>query len=621
MKKLSVFLTVFCLSIIITGCGTLTGIPSHGGGKRFTVEQKLVAASARAALKSIDISSLSGKRVVLIPSIISDEGGGNLVGGRFSIGTILRGESVETPITTEKTDYQIYDLSTVSSSRTSTLVTASSSGGSTSTTTTDGMQRSVSTTDGGSLSNTQGDSLSNTQGESLSNTQGNQTESSTNASQSSSVEQSNRESIGVNNGSSVTTGNNTSQSTGSSASSSTGTQTGSNSTVGSSSGSSQINSTGSSSNTNTSTANNENEATSTTQGASNSTITTGGTTTNQNSNQAQTTTTTGSSSSDVSSSGTANTSSSQTGTNSSNSTSNTDSSFDTTGETTSTSSNDSSSEFVQNSTSSGGSTTTDSSTTEGSGTVSSDGSRISSSSNSSLAESQNNTVGENSSVTDGINFSDTNSDVDQSSTSTTVTKNDSDSATNTDSRTNGTTVRQEIVPVKKETQQKGEGHYAAAELRHNGLGEYQNLSVPKSDSSFLLGLLRNYFVLNGVIIVSPEQASQVPVDAIVYVTVDVFGTNRSRFDAFVYNKETLQAETAIEIMAIDSRTSRVVFPPTSADYVATYDEKYILWAGPYKKTKTVAQSSEGLLVDFESTIREVSSDTDVHRQSHFPHRN
>ncbi|MEQ1536351.1 MAG: hypothetical protein ABL923_10775 [Burkholderiaceae bacterium] len=29
----------------LTGCGTLTGIPSHGGGKRYAEEQRLVSAS------------------------------------------------------------------------------------------------------------------------------------------------------------------------------------------------------------------------------------------------------------------------------------------------------------------------------------------------------------------------------------------------------------------------------------------------------------------------------------------------------------------------------------------------------------------------------------------------
>ena len=48
------------LITFLTGCGTLTGIPSHGGGKRFAIEQELVAASARGSLKELDLSSLVG---------------------------------------------------------------------------------------------------------------------------------------------------------------------------------------------------------------------------------------------------------------------------------------------------------------------------------------------------------------------------------------------------------------------------------------------------------------------------------------------------------------------------------------------------------------------------------
>lgn len=39
------------LLLVLTACGTLTGIPAHGGGKRFAVEQELVAASSRAPSK------------------------------------------------------------------------------------------------------------------------------------------------------------------------------------------------------------------------------------------------------------------------------------------------------------------------------------------------------------------------------------------------------------------------------------------------------------------------------------------------------------------------------------------------------------------------------------------
>ncbi|ELK58843.1 adhesin mafA domain protein, partial [Neisseria meningitidis 87255] len=41
------------IPLVLTACGTLTGIPAHGGGKRFAVEQELVAASSRAAVKEI----------------------------------------------------------------------------------------------------------------------------------------------------------------------------------------------------------------------------------------------------------------------------------------------------------------------------------------------------------------------------------------------------------------------------------------------------------------------------------------------------------------------------------------------------------------------------------------
>nr|WP_232304419.1 hypothetical protein [Neisseria sp. oral taxon 020] len=45
-------------SLLLSACGTLTGIPAHGGGKRFAVEQELVAASARAAVKEMDLAAL-----------------------------------------------------------------------------------------------------------------------------------------------------------------------------------------------------------------------------------------------------------------------------------------------------------------------------------------------------------------------------------------------------------------------------------------------------------------------------------------------------------------------------------------------------------------------------------
>ena len=55
-----------CLTLTVAGCGTLTGIPSHGGGKRFATEQKLVSASIRNTLRAIDVSALRGHKAALI---------------------------------------------------------------------------------------------------------------------------------------------------------------------------------------------------------------------------------------------------------------------------------------------------------------------------------------------------------------------------------------------------------------------------------------------------------------------------------------------------------------------------------------------------------------------------
>ena len=53
----SCLVTIFLLQ----GCGTVRGIPSHGGGKRFAVEQELISATARAIAKKMDTSLLKNK--------------------------------------------------------------------------------------------------------------------------------------------------------------------------------------------------------------------------------------------------------------------------------------------------------------------------------------------------------------------------------------------------------------------------------------------------------------------------------------------------------------------------------------------------------------------------------
>ena len=96
------------LALLLTACGTLTGIPSHGGGKRFAVEQELVTASARAAAKDMDLHRLQGRRVALYISTMGDQGSGTITGGRYSIDALIRGEYINTPDATTRYTYPTY---------------------------------------------------------------------------------------------------------------------------------------------------------------------------------------------------------------------------------------------------------------------------------------------------------------------------------------------------------------------------------------------------------------------------------------------------------------------------------------------------------------------------------
>lgn len=90
---------------LLAGCGSLTGIPGHGGGKRFAVEQELVAAATRATIKQIDLSDIQGKKVNVFINAIGDKGAGNLIGGRFSIVSQLRGDYIQTAPVSQSSSY------------------------------------------------------------------------------------------------------------------------------------------------------------------------------------------------------------------------------------------------------------------------------------------------------------------------------------------------------------------------------------------------------------------------------------------------------------------------------------------------------------------------------------
>ncbi len=155
--------------------------------------------------------------------------------------------------------------------------------------------------------------------------------------------------------------------------------------------------------------------------------------------------------------------------------------------------------------------------------------------------------------------------------------------------------RETISPTPSETVAITEGSKRehTASLQYRGLGDYHNFNVPKSDASLLMGLVRNYMLFNGVIPTTPTDPTA---EVLVYVTVDIFGTVRSRFDTLVYNNETVKAETSFEVSAFD-REGNMILRPQVANREAKYQEHYLLWAGPLTTQEKVYQG-QGLLVDF-----------------------
>ena len=86
---------------------------------------------------------------------------------------------------------------------------------------------------------------------------------------------------------------------------------------------------------------------------------------------------------------------------------------------------------------------------------------------------------------------------------------------------------------------------------------------------------------------------------------------RTRVEWFLANNEILRAKTALEVMAIEHLSGKLVMPPQSASIEAEYNEQYILWAGPMIITKFL-RDSEPLLADFSDLP---ISDTTAQRES------
>lgn len=186
------------------------------------------------------------------------------------------------------------------------------------------------------------------------------------------------------------------------------------------------------------------------------------------------------------------------------------------------------------------------------------------------------------------------------STSTTTTTGSSSNY----STTTGTSTTDSVLPMadSKTTRQKGKGGVAQLGLEFKGLGAYQNSDqISSNDLQYLSGLLQTYLFLRGVYVVPPSEAE---ID--VYITIDVFGTVRSRVEWFIANNEILRAKTSLEVMAVDHLNGTLVMPPKSAGAEAEYNEQFILWVGPVMIRQTL-QKAKPLLSDFTDFSEDMGS--------------
>lgn len=67
-------LASFALIAIGGGCGVSRGLPSHGGGKRFFEEQRVVASAIRESLAEMNLAELRGKQVQIVVRGIAHDG-------------------------------------------------------------------------------------------------------------------------------------------------------------------------------------------------------------------------------------------------------------------------------------------------------------------------------------------------------------------------------------------------------------------------------------------------------------------------------------------------------------------------------------------------------------------
>ena len=65
-----------CLALVIAGCASYRGMPTHGGGKRFDEEQRVVTASIRHASQQMNFSRLGKRKVAIEVTSLETSGTG-----------------------------------------------------------------------------------------------------------------------------------------------------------------------------------------------------------------------------------------------------------------------------------------------------------------------------------------------------------------------------------------------------------------------------------------------------------------------------------------------------------------------------------------------------------------
>jgi hypothetical protein len=110
MNKINKILVGVITFGCLNGCGTFTPIPSHGGGKRFAVEQGLVAIVSRRAISDIPYDVIKNKKIMFDVSMVQDEGGGALNGGRSYASEILNLNNINQKFTGASSETRQYGV-------------------------------------------------------------------------------------------------------------------------------------------------------------------------------------------------------------------------------------------------------------------------------------------------------------------------------------------------------------------------------------------------------------------------------------------------------------------------------------------------------------------------------